>query len=143
LDCGISRDYSAFDHDFAADTYAVVIASTFSEFTFIPKTNTAANPTVNTIKTSLTISLGTKKSITTGRTGKTLDITVATPLAIPARDESSKQYIWYLGFLAAVRYRLTRTSHPERLCDAIGCNLKGHKVGECSLLVPDAFGISQ
>jgi hypothetical protein len=125
LDCGISRDYSAFDHDFAAGTYAVVIASTFSEFTFIPKTNTAANPTVNTgIKTSPTISLGTKKSITTGRTGKTHDITVAAPLAIPARDESFKQYIWYLGFLAAVRYRLTRTSHPEKLCDAIDCNFE-------------------
>jgi hypothetical protein len=48
LDCGISGDYSAFDHDFAADTYAVVTASTFSEFMFIPKTSTAANPIVNT-----------------------------------------------------------------------------------------------
>ena len=63
-----------------ADAYAVVIASTRSEFVRIPKTSTAAKATVNTsIKTSLTMRCGMKKRITIGRTGKTLDITVKIP----------------------------------------------------------------
>jgi hypothetical protein len=111
-----------------ADTHAIVTASTLSESSYIPNTSRAAKTTVNTrIKAILTRKCGTHRSIEIGSTGRTLDITVTTPLATPFRD----------GQIAFASEQKIRKTLSDPVAGTVECTEVSERLFPCSILLPD------